>query len=45
MKAAFTVEGEGYDEDEEQDKENMLKDFIDYIKVSILYFLCPTTHF
>ncbi|XP_026744464.1 DDRGK domain-containing protein 1 [Trichoplusia ni] len=32
MKAAFTVEGEGYDEDEEQDKENMLKDFIDYIK-------------
>ncbi|XP_068633815.1 DDRGK domain-containing protein 1 [Battus philenor] len=32
MKAAFTVEGEGFDENEEQDKENLLKDFIDYIK-------------
>ncbi|CAK1585660.1 unnamed protein product [Parnassius mnemosyne] len=32
MKAAFTVEGEGYEENEEQDKENLLKDFIDYIK-------------
>lgn len=32
MKAAFTVEGEGFDENEEEDKENLLKDFIDYIK-------------
>uniref|UniRef100_A0A2A4JB48 DDRGK domain-containing protein 1 n=1 Tax=Heliothis virescens TaxID=7102 RepID=A0A2A4JB48_HELVI len=32
MKAAFTVEGEGFDENDEQDKENLLKDFIDYIK-------------
>ncbi|XP_013173217.1 PREDICTED: DDRGK domain-containing protein 1 [Papilio xuthus] len=32
MKAAFTVEGEGYDENEEENKDNMLKDFIDYIK-------------
>lgn len=32
LKAAFTVEGEGFDENDEQDKENLLKDFIDYIK-------------
>ncbi|XP_075975285.1 DDRGK domain-containing protein 1-like [Anticarsia gemmatalis] len=32
MKAAFTVEGEGYEENEDQDKESLLKDFIDYIK-------------
>lgn len=34
MKAAFTVEGEGYDENEEENKDNMLKDFINYIKVN-----------
>lgn len=33
MKAAFTVEGEGFEENEEEDKENLLRDFIDYIKV------------
>ncbi|KAJ8723168.1 hypothetical protein PYW08_003080 [Mythimna loreyi] len=32
LKAAFTVEGEGFDESDEQEKENLLKDFIDYIK-------------
>lgn len=32
MKAAFTVEGEGFDENEE-DKESLLNEFIDYIKV------------
>ncbi|XP_046977094.1 DDRGK domain-containing protein 1 [Vanessa cardui] len=32
LKSAFTVEGEGYDENQEQDQENMLKQFIDYIK-------------
>ncbi|CAH2047482.1 unnamed protein product, partial [Iphiclides podalirius] len=32
MKAAFTVEGEGFDENEEEDKENLLKEFIDYVK-------------
>lgn len=32
LKAAFTVEGEGFDENQEQDQENMLKQFIDYIK-------------
>ncbi|CAB3246814.1 unnamed protein product [Arctia plantaginis] len=32
LKAAFTVEGEGFEENEEEDKENLLKDFIDYIK-------------
>lgn len=32
MKAAFTVEGEGFDENEEQDRDSLLKDFIDYIK-------------
>lgn len=34
LKAAFTVEGEGFDENQEQDQENMLKQFIDYIKVA-----------
>lgn len=32
MKAAFSVEGEGFDEDEEESRENLLKDFVDYIK-------------
>ncbi|KAJ0183470.1 hypothetical protein K1T71_001446 [Dendrolimus kikuchii] len=32
MKAAFTVEGEGFDENEDDDHENLLKNFIEYIK-------------
>ncbi|CAH0719848.1 unnamed protein product, partial [Brenthis ino] len=32
MKAAFSVEGEGFDENPEEDKENLLKEFINYIK-------------
>lgn len=32
MKAAFTVEGEGFDENEEHDRDSLLKDFLDYIK-------------
>ncbi|XP_026319126.1 DDRGK domain-containing protein 1 [Hyposmocoma kahamanoa] len=32
LKAAFTVEGEGFEENEEQDSNSLLKDFIDYIK-------------
>lgn len=33
MKAAFTVEGEGYEENEQEDnEENLLKSFLDYIK-------------
>lgn len=35
LKSAFTVEGEGFEEDEEQDSDSLLKDFIDYIKVRI----------
>ncbi|CAK1555256.1 unnamed protein product [Leptosia nina] len=32
LKAAFTVEGEGYDENEEEDAASLLRNFIDYIK-------------
>ncbi|KAG6440758.1 hypothetical protein O3G_MSEX001532 [Manduca sexta] len=32
LKAAFTVEGEGYDENDDQDQESLLRDFIEYIK-------------
>lgn len=32
MKAAFTVDSEGYEENEEQDQNSLLRDFIDYIK-------------
>ncbi|CAG4929655.1 unnamed protein product [Colias eurytheme] len=32
MKAAFSVEGEGYDENDEEDAANRLRDFIEYIK-------------
>lgn len=35
LKAAFSVEGEGFDENPEEDKENLLKEFINYIKVSL----------
>jgi hypothetical protein len=35
MKAAFNVEEEGYEEDDgEDDQNNLLQDFINYIKVS-----------
>lgn len=37
MKAAFSVEGEGFDENPEEDKENLLQEFINFIKVSIVY--------
>lgn len=36
MKAAFSVESEGFDENEEQDRENLLQDFIEYIKVTAI---------
>lgn len=39
MKAAFTVEGEGFDENEDEDRENLLKNFIEYIKVCDLIYL------
>lgn len=32
LKAAFSIEGEGFDENPEEDKENLLKEFINYIK-------------
>ena len=32
MKAAFSVEEEGFDENEESESDNLLKEFIDYIK-------------
>ncbi|XP_041979774.1 DDRGK domain-containing protein 1 [Aricia agestis] len=32
LKAAFTVEGEGFDENEQEDQDNQLKNFINYIK-------------
>ncbi|XP_038213842.1 DDRGK domain-containing protein 1 [Zerene cesonia] len=32
MKAAFSIEGEGYDENDEEDAANRLRDFIEYIK-------------
>ncbi|XP_050677935.1 DDRGK domain-containing protein 1 [Leptidea sinapis] len=32
MKAAFSVEGEGFDENEEADADNLLRDFIEFIK-------------
>ncbi|XP_034828941.1 DDRGK domain-containing protein 1 [Maniola hyperantus] len=32
MKAAFSVEGEGFDEEQDQDQDNLLKRFIDYIQ-------------
>ncbi|CAG9787629.1 unnamed protein product [Diatraea saccharalis] len=32
MKAAFSVESEGFEENEEQDRESLLRDFIEYIK-------------
>ncbi|KAL4709516.1 hypothetical protein ACJJTC_007247 [Scirpophaga incertulas] len=32
MKAAFSVDSEGFEENDEQDKENLLRDFIQYIK-------------
>ncbi|XP_028035514.1 DDRGK domain-containing protein 1 [Bombyx mandarina] len=32
MKAAFSIEGEGFDENEEEDRESLLRDFIGYIK-------------
>ena len=38
MKAAFSVEEEGYEEGEENDQENLLVEFIDYIKVN--YYFC-----
>lgn len=38
MKAAFSVEGEGFEESE-ADGENLLKEFVDYIKVSIMYIM------
>ncbi|KAI5639487.1 DDRGK domain-containing protein [Phthorimaea operculella] len=34
LKAAFTVEGEGFEEGEQQDTDSLLRDFIEYIKVS-----------
>ncbi|XP_028174038.1 DDRGK domain-containing protein 1-like [Ostrinia furnacalis] len=32
MKAAFSVDSEGFEENEEQDRESLLRDFIEYIK-------------
>ncbi|KAJ2951225.1 hypothetical protein O0L34_g5621 [Tuta absoluta] len=32
LKAAFTVEGEGFEEAEQQDSDSLLRDFIEYIK-------------
>jgi DDRGK domain-containing protein 1 len=32
LKAAFSIEEEGYDEKDEDEKENLLQEFIDYIK-------------
>ncbi|XP_045523448.1 DDRGK domain-containing protein 1 isoform X1 [Pieris brassicae] len=32
LKAAFTVEGEGFDENEQEDASNLLRNFIEYIK-------------
>ncbi|XP_039754718.1 DDRGK domain-containing protein 1 isoform X2 [Pararge aegeria] len=32
MKAAFSVEGEGFDEEQDQDQENLLRRFIEYIQ-------------
>lgn len=32
LKAAFTIEGEGFEENEEEDHENLLRNFIEYIK-------------
>ncbi|KOB75001.1 hypothetical protein OBRU01_08224 [Operophtera brumata] len=32
LKAAFSVESEGFEENDDQDQESLLKDFIDYIK-------------
>ncbi|GBP34778.1 DDRGK domain-containing protein 1 [Eumeta japonica] len=32
MKAAFIVEGEGFDENEDQEQDNLLQEFITYIK-------------
>jgi hypothetical protein len=34
MKAAFTVDSEGFEENEEEDKDALLHSFIQYIKVS-----------
>lgn len=33
MKAAFSVEGEGFDQEQDQDQENLLQRFIEYIQV------------
>ncbi|KAM3957084.1 DDRGK domain containing 1 [Aphomia sociella] len=32
LKAAFSVESEGFEENEEQDRESLLRDFLEYIK-------------
>ncbi|XP_059057336.1 DDRGK domain-containing protein 1 [Achroia grisella] len=32
LKAAFSVDSEGFEENEEQDSESLLRDFVDYIK-------------
>ncbi|XP_060801579.1 DDRGK domain-containing protein 1, partial [Amyelois transitella] len=32
LKAAFTVDSEGFEENEEEDKDSLLRDFIEYIK-------------
>ena len=32
MKAAFALEGEGFDEVEGEEAENLLKNFLDYVK-------------
>lgn len=40
MKAAFSVEEEGFDEDGETESENLLQDFIDHIKVHLSIQFC-----
>lgn len=44
MKAAFSIEGEGFDENEEEDRESLLRDFIGYIKVILKYGELHYTH-
>ena len=46
MKAEFSVEGEGFDEEGDNDSErNLLKEFVDYIKVNYFSFINSHLYF
>lgn len=40
MKAAFAVEEEGFDEVEGEEAENLLKNFLDYVKNAKVFMIC-----